>query len=114
MLSVVQFYLELLIIYYLNPIYFVTGDTMFNGILCVVDYIRKYDTSNQQKFLLAFFSNFFYFIGNLIILEIIELKFCNLNLNTRKNIIERALCDATTLYPTEDDSSIVDENNSEI
>jgi hypothetical protein len=102
LLSVVQFYLELLIIYYLNPIYFLTGDTIFFGVKAVIDYVPKIGESNQTKFLLQFFSNILYFIGNLIYLEIIELKFCKFNLNTRKNIIKRADNDSNPQLPSDD------------
>ena len=53
--------------------------------------------------ILRFISSFFDFIGYLIYLEIIELRFCGLNRNIKKNIRKRASFDANN--DNEDNSS---------
>lgn len=67
--------------------------------------IRKIYHAIIQTFktrILKFIACFFDFLCFIIYLEIIELKFCNLNKNIRKNIEKRAL----------DDKNIVEEDNS--
>ena len=47
-------------------------------------------------FIIYFFTYIFLIIGNMIFYEIIELKFCGLNINLKKNIIKRAIEDNNT------------------
>ena len=48
---------------------------------------------NLTLSILDFLILFFYILGSIIYLEFIELKFCNLNFYTRRNIKERSNID---------------------
>ena len=97
LISIIEFfqtYLELLIIYYLNPIYFLASDTIYFTFRNIVIYIKGAikDSSNNNgiRFTFIMIAEILDSIGYLIYFEIIELRFCNLNEDLRKNIIERA------------------------
>ena len=60
--------------------------------------------------ILKFIACFFDFLGYIIYLEIIELKFCGLNKNIKRNIEKRAIIDVKM---DEDDSSSCDSEESE-
>ena len=80
------------IIKYLNPIYALLSDNIYFIIYNIVFFIKKKNYYNKQKaikFLFSEISEILEFLGFIIYLEIIELRFCGLNKNTRKNIALR-------------------------
>lgn len=81
------------------------GDKKFN--------VRNFYNAVVHTFgikILKFIACFFDFFGYIIYLEILELKFCGLNKNIKKNIIKRAINDVKM---DEDDSSSCDSEESE-
>ena len=83
---------EIFIIKYLNPIYSLLSRSIFYLIYFIYEYIR-YRNNNIRNFI-SLSSEIFEIIGFLIYLEIIELRFCGLNENTRINIILRGESDS--------------------
>jgi hypothetical protein len=84
---------ELLIIYYLNPIYMLVRDNIYNFCLRIIfvllrvnDDITDYIT---PRFFILEFAEIFAILGYCVYLQLIELKFCSLNQNLDKNIIDR-------------------------
>ena len=84
---------EILIMYYLNPIYFLMSDSLYYGTLSLLSFIINFKDNDITKSILNLSANFFAFIGYLIYVEIIELKFCELDQNLRKTISERSTLD---------------------
>ena len=84
---------EILIVYYLNPIYFLMSDSLYYGTLSLLSFIINFKENDITKSILELLANFFAFIGYLIYVEIIELKFCELDKNLRKAIRERSILD---------------------
>ena len=82
-----QIYLEILTIYYLNPMYCL----MLNNICCGIQKIILFIFDDAKEYLVYFslseISEIIAFFGYIIYLEIIELNFCGLRENTRRNII---------------------------
>ena len=82
-----QIYLEILTIYYLNPMYCL----MLNNICCGIQKIILFILDDSKEYLVYFslseISEIIAFFGYIIYLEIIELNFCGLSENTRRNII---------------------------
>jgi hypothetical protein len=81
-----------------------------------LDYSKIYN-SILQTFgtrILRFISCFCELINFLIYLEIIELKFWNLDKNIRKNIEKRAILDGKTIIDNSSDSDDSDENNNDL
>ena len=82
-----QIYLEILTIYYLNPMYCLMLNNICYGtqkiILFILDEEKKYLT----YFIFSEIPEIIAFFGYIIFLEIIELNFCGLNENIRRNII---------------------------
>ena len=88
-----EFNYEILIIYYLNPIYFLISDSLYYGTLSLLSFIINFKDNDITKSILSLLADFFAFIGYLIYVEIIELNFCDLNQNLRKTISERSSLD---------------------
>ena len=81
-----------------------------------LDYLKIYN-SIVQTFgtrILRFISCFFELINFLIYLEIIILKFCDLDKNIRKNIESRATIDGKTITDNSSESDESDENNNDL
>ena len=77
--------------------------------------IEKIDLN---KFIVDTLSDLFSVIGYLIYIEIVELKFCNLDYNIRKNIMIRSRIEFTSLdseygIAEEDDFSIDNTNDND-
>ena len=64
-----------------------------------------------KNFILGIIENCLIIIGFLIYLEIIELNFCGLNYNLRKNIIDRAMKDIEEVYNDEEQNEYLIDNN---
>ena len=85
---------ELLTIKYLNQNFILMSDNVYYEILKIKLLIENKDNPQLRNNLIILkLVEFFKFIGLLIYLEIIELRFCGLNKNTKKNILKRSLKD---------------------
>ena len=80
-----QMYFEILIIYYLNPVYVLGAVDFTFGILKLIKFILG-GFENYEKFLFSELAEISAFLGNIVFLEIIELNFCGLSENIRRNI----------------------------
>ena len=85
----IKFYFELLIIYYLNPVFVLICDEFYYAIKENIVLILQF----EPKFFVKISANIVAIIGYFIYLEIIELRFCGLNKNLRKNINKRSKID---------------------
>jgi hypothetical protein len=88
-ISFMEFNYEILIIYYLNPIFFLISDSLYYGLKPIILLICKPSEKNNLS-ILTILADTFAFIGYSIYVEAIILNFCGLNKNTRINIIKRA------------------------
>ena len=78
-------YLEMLLIYFLNPFYVLWANDLTYGISKLISFIsNKY--ANYENFLFSELAEVSALLGNIIFLEIIELNFCGLSENIRRNI----------------------------
>jgi hypothetical protein len=111
---VLYIYFEVLIIYYLTPVHYFFYDSAYEFLYdtsqLIFSLIRKED---QTKIIFEIVGDFFAIIGFLIYLEIIELHFCKLNYNIRKNIIERSIEDSNTDID-EDDNNLLFNRDSDL
>ena len=81
------------IIKYLNPSYLVLSDNIYFIISMLINFVfitKKFDSLSIKKFIISESSEIFEFFAFLIYLELIELRFCGLNKDIRKNIEKRA------------------------
>ena len=89
---------------FISPVYYFFFKIIilvYNGIYHIIDnsgpFINKEVLSYvTEKFILDCFGDIFAIIGFLIYNEILELSFCNLDYNLRKNIIKRGEIDKMT------------------
>ena len=85
---------ELLIIYHLNPIYILIRNNIYNFVLRImVVLIRaKIDIGAYMtpRFFILESAEILALLGECIYLQLIELKFCNFDVNLNKNIIVRS------------------------
>ena len=81
---------EMLIIYYLNPIYVLVSDCFYYGILAA---LSLQFPENKEKNIIILIADILAIFSYLIYLEIIELKFCDLDKNIRISIIQRGILD---------------------
>ena len=85
---------ELLTIKYLNQNFILMSDNVYYEILKIKIFIPEEKKEPLwNNFIILQLAEFFKFIGLLIYLEIIELRFCGLNKNTKINISKRSLKD---------------------
>jgi len=84
----IKFYFELLILYYLNPVFVLISDDFYYGIKNLFFILQ-----DDKKVYLKIPANIVAIIGYCIYLEIIELRFCGLNKNLRKHIRKRSKTD---------------------
>ena len=92
-ISFMEFNYEILIIYYLNPIYFLISDSLYYGLKTIILLICKpYENNNLS--LLSILADAFAFLGYSIYVEAIILNFCDLNKNTKINIINRGILES--------------------
>ena len=100
LLFIISFFMrimsELFIIKYLNPSYILISYNIYFEILKLNEYFpNEKDKQSTLKFIFVQFTQLFEFIGCLIYLEIIELRFCGLNKNLKKNISKRSDMDVS-------------------
>ena len=81
----------LLIINFLNPIFVLMSDCIFYSIEKTVVFIGRNDKGGEvvSQFIYIQIAELIEFIGSLIYLELIELRFCGLNKNIKRNIRKR-------------------------
>ena len=109
----VSFTCEIFIIKYLNPNYLLMSDNVYFEILKIVNYAEEINKKLLlPKFIILQISEVLEFIGCAIYLEIIELKFCGLNKNIKRNIMERAKTDIlySLMESPEEEDKEIDEN----
>ena len=85
-----QIYFEILIIYYLNPIYTLVLNNINYGIKRLILFLFDINMEYFANFILSEISEIVAIIGYIINLEIIELNFCGLSDNIRRNIMYKA------------------------
>ena len=85
-----QIYFEILIIYYLNPIYTLVLNNVYFGTERLILFLFDIKMEYFANFILSEISEIVAIIGYIINLEIIELNFCGLSDNTRRNIMNKA------------------------
>ena len=88
---------SILILKYLNPLFFICSRYIYYFLVSIIDIIISIANGDSIKAFdyLNFFAQVFAILGTLIYTELIELNFCNLNYNLKKNIISRSLEDAS-------------------
>ena len=91
-INFLEFTCEILIIYYLNPNYVLIRDNLYYGFtraifVLINENYEEYIALNQ--FIILELTEFLALLGYLVYLEIIELRFCELNKDIKQNIIDR-------------------------
>ena len=85
---------ELLIIFYLNPIYILIRDNIYNLVLRIMVVLIRANSDISLYMTPRFFilesAEILALLGECVYLQLIELKFCNLDVNLNKNIIDRS------------------------
>lgn len=109
-ISFMEFNYEILIIYYLNPIYFLISDSLYYGLKTIILLICK-PYKNNKLSLLSIFADAFAFIGYSIYVEAIILNFCELNKNTKINIINRGILESEIREKIIDDDEEEDDDD---
>ena len=101
-----------MIIQHLNPIYIIFSDNIFYLIYYIISFIDNYKSNSIYitRFLISESGEIFEFLAICIYLEIVELRFCGLNKNTRENIALRGEKDN---YLGEDFASISNITNND-
>ena len=102
-ISFMEFNYEILIIYYLNPIYFLISDSLYYGLQSIVSVFIGFSKKNS----LTVLANFFAFIGYSIYVEAIILNFCGMNKDTKINITKRGILEL------ENEEKIIEDENDE-
>ena len=84
---------ELLIIYYLNPIYILIRDNIYNLVLRIMVVLMRSKSDigayMTPRFFILELAEILALLGECVYLQLIELKFCNFDVNLNKNIIDR-------------------------
>ena len=83
-----QFTFEYLIIFYLNPYYILISDCAYFSTQQILKVIFQFNNI-ENYFYINFTADILALLSYFIFLEIIELRFCELNKDIRKNIIKR-------------------------
>ena len=92
-MEAIHYFLIFLLIDLFNPEFYLCSDSLFYFIakfICLIYYLV---VNIKYAFLFETLAQAFAIIGAIIYLELIELNFCNLNFNLKKNIEERAAND---------------------
>ena len=110
-------YFEILLIYYLNPVYVLIANNLTYGISKLISFLSN-NCENFENFLFSELAEICAILGNIVYVEIIELNFCGLSDNIRRNIKSKGELDLQELFiiqkrtiNTEDDE---EENNKNI
>ena len=107
------FFCELLIIYYLNPLYVLVRGNLYYCIqkfIFILINLENYQNyiSTEQLFILQS-SEIIALLGYSVYLEIIELRFCGLDKDLKRKIIERG--ERETIHKSIENN--IDENNND-
>ena len=85
---------ELLIIYHLNPIYILIKDNIYNFVFRIMVVLVRANIDigayMTPRFFILEMAEILALLGECVYLQLIELKFCNLDVNLNKNIIDRS------------------------
>ena len=99
--SFLEFLCNILAIFYMNPNFILIRDPIFFGLQRLAALFYNIKNISAFMYLSQFFllesAEVFGFLGYLVFLEIIELRFCNLDKNLKRNILNRTAneeCDA--------------------
>ena len=97
---------EMLTIFYLNPFYILFSNNLYYGTRNILSFIFNYKSNhlNIKKFILYSTCDILSILAYLIYLEIIECRFCGLNKNLKKSLLERS----------KRETIIIEENSNEI
>ena len=91
--SFLEFVCQIFSIYYLNPNFILIKEPIYYGTLRLVSLIYNIKHISAVMYLSQFFllefAEIFGLLGYIVYLEIIELKFCGLDTNIRRKIINR-------------------------
>ena len=105
---------EILIIHYLNPIYVLVRENLYYCILRFIFILANLNEYNHyittEQFFILQFSEISAIFGYSIYLEIIELRFCGLDKDLRRKIIERGEIESIHNKPSYNNNND-DENN---
>ena len=85
-----QMYFEILVIYYLNPIYTLMSNNIYFGISRLIYFLFNINMEDFPTFIISEIAEIVAITGYIINLEILELNFCGLSDNIRKNIMDKA------------------------
>ena len=105
-LTALYYFFSFLIVKFLSPEYFVSSDSILYFIIkliCLIYYLATNTLKND--FIFDCLTQLFSLLGTIIYLELIELNFCNLNYNLKKNIKIRAKNEALDIYNIDNQSS---------
>ena len=91
----------------LNVTYAIVSDNISREIIFFIEVIFK----SKKNHIIITSLNFFPIIGSLIYLEILEIGFCNLNKNTKRNNLMRAKIEIQEITGDRNLSSFINENN---
>lgn len=89
-------FFSILILKYLNPFFFIIASSIYFFFYRLINIIFP-NKDNENGIYIEFIAEIFSIIGILVYTELIELNFCELNYNLKKNIIKRSLNDYTNL-----------------
>ena len=114
----IQLAFEMLLIYYLNPNYKLISDCIYFAIKKLIEYIREKDIGyTTLKFTIEYIAELLAILGYMIYLEIIELRFCGLDSDIKKNIMDRSYREsnikALEIYPLNQDNDSDDDDEIE-
>ena len=97
-LSAFRYLFSFLIIKELGPEYLICSDSILYFITKIISFIYYLATNKlKEYFTFDLLAQFFSLLGTIIYLELIELNFCGLSYNTKKNINFRAGYDCTNI-----------------
>jgi len=91
--SFLEFVCQIFSIYYLNPNYILIKEPIYFGTLRLISLFYNINELSSviylSQFFLLEFAEILSFLGYLVYLEIIELKFCGLDTNIKRRILNR-------------------------
>ena len=110
--SAFQYFFSFLIIKLLGPEYLVCADSILFFLIKIISLIfYLINKSLKIEFLFDFLSQFFSLLGTIIYLELIELNFCKLNYNLKRNINIRSNIEILDIFRENDDKSEQESNS---
>ena len=105
----------MLIIYHLNPIYILVRENIYYFILRIIVIFLRINIDILSyltpRFFILEFAELSALICECIYLQLIELKFCNLNVNLNKNIIDRSKEESMSILNKDDNTDGNTEGN---